>query len=177
MGESTRLDVQIWRPINEDMSNGMYYLYWSSSLLNDGSTASSPDSVLPQRVGNIVSYAIPSGVLVREEDVMGYYIERNSNPVRMGYFNTTTMESEITSSVVHALEDVDGPLCNISLTCDSSVKSILHAAPIIYAELGKYESICISSNVLLYVIVLALQEITESGYDLSAYYHFKWSTF
>ena len=139
MGESTRLDVQIWRPIDEDMNNGIYSLYWSSSVLKDDSAAaSSPDSVLPQRVDNIVSFAIPSGVRVKRDDVMGYYIERNSNPVRMGYFNTTTMESDITSSVVYALEDVDGPLCNISLTCDSNVKSIPHAAPIIYAELGKY---------------------------------------
>jgi hypothetical protein len=139
MGESTRLDVQIWRPI-EGMRNGAYSLHWSSSLLNNDRAASS-DPVVPQRVDNIVSYAIPNGVLVKGGDVMGYYIEQNPNPVRMGYFNITTMESDITSSVVYALENVDGPLCNMSLTCDSNVKSIRHAAPIIYAELGKYESV------------------------------------
>ena len=133
MGESTRLDVQVWR-LSKDIRNGVYSLHWSSSLLNDGSAAS---SVLPHRVGNIVSYTIPNGVLVKGGDVLGYYIEQHSNPIRMGYFNTTTMESDISHSVVYALEDVDGPLCNISLNCDSNIKSSPHAAPIIYAELGK----------------------------------------
>ena len=142
MGESTRLDVQIWRP-SEDMHNRVYYLHWSSSLLNDGISAS---SMLPERVENIVSYTIPNGVLVKKEDVMGYYIERNSDPVRIGYFNTTTMESQ---SAVYAVEGVDGPLCNMSLNCDSNVKSIHHAAPIIYAELGEYIEAAIRPNVPL----------------------------
>ena len=133
MGESTRLDMQIWRP-SKDMQNGVYSLHWSSSVLDDA---------LSYRVDNIVSYSVPNGVLVKRGDVMGYYIEKNSNPVRIGYFNTTTMESDISHSVVYALEGVDGPLCNMSLACDSNVKSFPHAAPIIYAELGKYIEACI----------------------------------
>ena len=135
MGESTRLDVQIWRP-SKDMQNGVYSLHWSSSVLNNS------DNVASSGV-SIISYSIPNGVLVKGGDVMGYYIEKNSNPVRIGYFNTTTMESGISHSVVYALEGVDGPLCNMSLACDSNVKSIPHAAPIIYAELGKYIEACI----------------------------------
>ncbi len=91
----------------------------------------------PSGFGSFLSYTIPNGVLVKEGDVLGYYIEQNSNPIQMGYFNTTTMESEISHSVVYALEGVDAPLCNVSL-CDSNLKSIHHAAPLIYAELGKY---------------------------------------
>lgn len=112
------------------MQNGVYSLHWSSSVLDD--------DALSYRVENIISYSVPNGVLVKRGDVMGYYIEKNSDPVRIGYFNTTTMESDISHSVVYALEGVDGPLCNMSLACDSNVKSIPHAAPIIYAELGKY---------------------------------------
>lgn len=154
MGESTRLDMQIWRPkfneVTGNISIGVYSLHWSSSLLNDGCAASS-DSVLPERFNNIVVYAPPpNGVLVKEGDVMGYYIEQNSNPIRMVYFNTTTMESG-TSPAVYALEDVDGPLCNISLTRESNVKSIFHAAPIIFAGFGECDSI--RSNALLYICI------------------------
>ena len=114
----------------------VYSLKWSASFVSENGLATFETLPSPSGAGSVLSYTIPNGILVKKGDVLGYYIKQNPNPIRMGYFNTTTMESDISYSVVYSLEGVDGPLCNMSL-CDSNVKSIHHAAPIIYAELGK----------------------------------------
>ena len=138
MGESSRLDVQIWRP-TKDTHDLVYSLIWSSTFsTNDGSSNRGSTSSPPYRVDNIVWYPIPNGVPVKEGDVLGYYIEQNSNPIRVGYFDTSTVESGVSNSVVSSLEGVDAPLCNMSL-CDSSLKSLHHTSPLIHADLGKLQ--------------------------------------
>ena len=114
----------------------VYSLKWSASFINDSGVATFKTVPSPSGVGNFgLSYTIQNGVSVQKADVLGYYIQQNSNPIRMGYFNTT-MESPIAHSDVYSLEGTDAPLCNISL-CDSSLKLIPHTAPLIYAILGK----------------------------------------
>lgn len=127
-GESTRLDIQLWRP-SDDRT---YSLKWSATYVGNGSdTFYSVNQ--PSLEGSLLVYT--HKISVSEGDVLGYYIERSNDPIRMGYISSTT-DPSAPVSVVHSLENVTTPLCSISLH-DDDLKSIEHTAPLIYADFGK----------------------------------------
>ena len=69
-------------------------------------------------------------------DVLGYYIERNDDPIQLAYINGTT-NPDAPESTIYMLKNVSGPLCYIS-RCDAHLKFIHKAAPIIYTEFSEY---------------------------------------
>ena len=65
----------------------------------------------------IVYSSHSGGIPVKRGDVGGYYIKQNDDPIQLGFSNATT-DPQILHSEVYYLENVDHPLCNISL-CDT----------------------------------------------------------
>ena len=129
MGESTRFDIQLWRP-SGDMT--YYSLKWSATFVGNGSAAFYRVDQ-PTVEGSLLVYnrQIP----VSKGDVLGYYIERGYNPISLGYISSTT-DPRAPISSVYSIENVNAPLCNISL-CDEDLKLRTHTAPLIYADFGK----------------------------------------
>ena len=128
MGESTRFDLQLWRP--SDL--GTYSLKWSATYVGNGTNAFyrvNQTNSLHDSEGSLLVYN--HRISVSEGDVLGYYIEQSNDPIRMGYTSSTDDHN----AVVYSLENVTAPLCSISL-CDNDLKSA-HTAPIIYVDHGK----------------------------------------
>lgn len=132
VGENTRFDVQLWRP----MRQMVYSLKWSATFVSNGSTTFERLNSMSGFEGSVLMYTSQSGIPVSKGDVLGYYIEHSDNPIQLAYINTSTT-ANAPHSVIYKLENVDAPLCNISL-CDSGLKAISKAAPLIYTSLSEY---------------------------------------
>lgn len=133
-GESTRLDIQLWR----EGEGRTYFLKWTATFsANEQSVFQELQPPNADHEGSLLVFHSLSGVPVSKGDLLGYYIERNDYPVHLGFVNTANDPDAQHS--IHMLENVSGPLCGMPLY-DAGLKTINHTAPLIHIEFGKFLS-------------------------------------
>lgn len=125
-GPSSPIAVQIWRPLGEG-EEGKYHLHWYSTFAKDMSVMTRRDELV---------YQDPTGVPVKEGDVLGFFIPSSSEEsISVTYYQHQDSAGDAASAASAAalfyMESVgDSPLCDVVL-CDASGKTVAGAVPFI----------------------------------------------